>query len=270
VWFPTYDKLGDNVRKDTGISTAKYTCGIVGMAAYDGDIQENGDGDILLAYMYEEGNTWRIRADFRTHGDNEDWTVKLMCIDKAYNAGFTARKFGNLGNNVNQDTGVSSGDYVCGVVGMAARDGDIQESGDGTIWLARTVSSGGKWHIQADFRSHGDHESWDVNTLCVKKETAAPYARQPWVHRTLSNLGDNVRYDTGLSSRDYICGVVGWAALNGDIQENDDGDILRTYTFIDNNRWHVRADFRSHGDDEDWTVDILCASREFASLGAPR
>jgi hypothetical protein len=57
------------------------------------------------------------------------------------------------------------------------------------------------------------------------------------------------------------------AGLYGDIQENDDGDILQAYTYIgSNNNWHIKADFRTHGTHERWDITLLCANRSAAVI----
>lgn len=55
--------------------------------------------------------------------------------------------------------------------------------------------------------------------------------------------------------------------LNGDFQENDDGDILQAYTYIGpNNNWHLLDDFRSHRVHEMWNIDLLCVNHSAAEL----
>ena len=57
---------------------------------------------------------------------------------------------------------------------------------------------------------------------------------------------------------------MGVEALDGDINENDPGDILRTFTYTEGGVWWIRADFRTHTDHENWNVNVLCVSSEIA------
>ena len=82
--------------------------------------------------------------------------------------------------------------------------------------------------------------------------------------RSYAGLGDNVTHNTGILASDYDCGLVGMAALEGDINENDPGHILRAYTHTREGRWWIRADFRSHYDHENWDVNMLCVPRPVA------
>lgn len=80
--FQNYTGLGDNVSYDTGYSTGEYVCGIVGLAARGGDINEFGPVSPIQAYMYRHNGTWWIRADFATHCcSSENWQIILMCVD---------------------------------------------------------------------------------------------------------------------------------------------------------------------------------------------
>ncbi|MCB1033097.1 MAG: hypothetical protein KDD47_04605, partial [Acidobacteria bacterium] len=82
VFLTDFNGLPSNGFTATGISDASFVCGVVGMEAYDGDIEEHDSGDILQAYAYRQSGTWRIRADFRTHNNHENWNIKLLCIDR--------------------------------------------------------------------------------------------------------------------------------------------------------------------------------------------
>lgn len=195
IFFKSFTGLGDDVggktHYSTGIRTDEYTCGIVGFDSNRGDIQEKGTGNIILAYLYQQDNTWNIRADFRTHNGNlENWDVDVMCISNkwaslttpAAGKPFVLKEYKKLGDDISYATEFEAKDWACGVVGFAARNGDINENemdnNDANLILAymSPSSSTGKWHIRADFRTHNTHENWDVNVLCVRKDlSAAPH-----------------------------------------------------------------------------------------------
>lgn len=161
-----WNNLGGNINYNTGLSTTTYDCGIAGMAAIDGDIDEGGSGNLIQSYMYRSSGTWRIRADFHSHNDGESWDIDAMCVQKW--APVYKYEFTNVGNNVNYNTGVSSSSYVCGVAGIAAIDGDINENGSGDIIQAYLYESGGTWWFRGDIHSHNNGESWNFDMLCFQ------------------------------------------------------------------------------------------------------
>jgi hypothetical protein len=162
-----WKNLGGNVNTSTGLSTTTYECGIAGMAGRDGDINENSAGDIIQTYMYRSSGVWWLRADFRSHNNNEEWDVDALCVQKW--APVSRYEFRNLGNNVSYNTNINASTYECGVAGMAARDGDIEEHDAGTIIQSYLYKSGGTWWFRGDFRTHNNHESWDVDVLCIQR-----------------------------------------------------------------------------------------------------
>lgn len=249
----TYRSLGNNVSQYTGINASEYECGIAGMAARNGDINEDDSGNILLSYLYKENNHWKIRGDFRTHNNMESWDFDLLCLKKSV---FPVSRFEyrNLGGNVTYGTTLSTTTYECGIGGLAARNGDIDEDGSADILQAYMYRSSGRWTIRTDFHSHNNGEEWDVDALCVEK--SAPVSRHEF-----RNLGNDVNHNTFLSTSTHECGVVGIAARDGDIEEHNTGDILQAYLYKLAGTWWFRGDFRTHNDQESWDVDVLCVQR---------
>ncbi|WP_103072106.1 hypothetical protein [Aquimarina sediminis] len=66
---------------------------------------------------------------------------------------------------------------------------------------------------------------------------------------------------TDYSTRDYEAAIIGFRALNGDIQEKGTGNIIQVYMFKIVDKWAIKADFRSHGDHEIWEVDVMFVSK---------
>jgi hypothetical protein len=60
--------------------------------------------------------------------------------------------------------------------------------------------------------------------MCVEKW--APVSRYEY-----RNLGDNVNYNTFVSSSAYECGVVGIATRDDDLQENNSGNPIQAYLY---------------------------------------
>jgi PKD repeat protein len=261
ILFANFPGLGDNVHFNTGLSTATYECGIVGMAAMDGDIQEGRTANIVYAYMAEEGGSWWINADFLTHENHEDWDFGVMCISRAMSDSYEFHRRIRVDPEI-EDTvdleylGIPE-DRTCGVVGIAAWNGDIDEGGSGDHLLtahAQRNAGTGNWELRANFYSEPTSEEyWDVDLLCVY-DNPNVFLR----HEVYNQLGGRA-YDTGISSVDYACGVFGMASANGDINEGGTGSILRAYTYIGAGEdWYVMADFRSHVVEERWNLSLLC------------
>ncbi len=57
-----------------------------------------------------------------------------------------------------------------------------------------------------------------------------------------------------IPSSDWIVAIVGFAATNGDIQEDDTGNPIYVYPYISGGMWHVTADVRSHNNHEEWKI----------------
>jgi PKD repeat protein len=264
IHFRTFTRLGNDVQVNTNIDSNQYYCGIVSMAALDGDIEESGRGNILWARMVSQANKWWIHANFNSHRDSESWSVGVMCINRAYMDGFIVPDRQRVNPPTTTDLEGIPSDHFCGIVGMAAWNGDINESGSGEIIKAYAKRNPGTddWELTADFRTHGDTEEvWDLDVLCVYDNPAI------FQHETITFIPDDTPYDTGRSASQFACGIVGMAGLYGDIQENDSGDILQVYTYIgSNNNWFIKSNFRTHGTHERWDIDLLCVNRSAAVI----
>ena len=88
--------------------------------------------------------------------------------------------------------------------------------------------------------------------------------KKPIQFERFTLIGDNVHKPTGYMIEDYYCGIAGLHTGNGDIQEDDTGVILAAHTFVLNNEWHIRADFRTHNTHENWTITIMCVDTNIA------
>jgi PKD repeat protein len=269
IIFKNFAGLGSNVHQNTLIQSSMYDCGIISMAATHGDIQENGRGNILYANLSEEGGSWWIHADFRTHHDHENWSIGVICFDKNYPDAYRFYRRVHVDPAVRETIdleylNIPEG-YYCGVVGMGAWNGDIYEDGTGPYILKAYVQKNagtGIWELTANFRTHGDvEETWDVDLLCVYDN---PNVIR---HEHIYQIFGKDDYLTGLHSSEYACGIVGMAALNGDIQENDAGNIFLAYTYIGaDGYWYIQPDFRSHNTNEFWDIDMLCARSSSVNL----
>jgi murein DD-endopeptidase MepM/ murein hydrolase activator NlpD len=275
---------------DTKIPSTEYVCAIVGYQSRGGDIGEKTHGTrIIQAYLRTwaskpDGN-WLIMADFGTwNGDRnfiETWDITLLCIsteiaargDPEDGQPIFVKALPRMGDNVDQSIGYSSEKYVCGIAGFDSHAGDINEKGTGDIIQTYLYRKDGEWFVRADFRTHeGKNENWAIHVLCIDKKMASsdgPLPDKPFFLREYFNLGDNLgpknEFDTGIPVNDFVCGVVGFAARNGDIDEHNkssDANLFSAVMYEEGLTWHIRADFRTHRNDETWDVNILCLLKE--------
>lgn len=79
-----FENLGDNINFDTGYSITRYAAAITGWGTQDGDINENGTADMFKLFMYENSasSTWFVKADMRSHNNDENWFIDIMFVDK--------------------------------------------------------------------------------------------------------------------------------------------------------------------------------------------
>lgn len=279
VYFQPFSMNG-NSQLDSGISSDKYVCGIVGLQALNGDIQESSRGDILQAYMFKQysaaqgKNTWWIYADFRSQGNEEKWVLDTFCMDRATeNEGFIYRdNFRGIEGGKPYTTDISTEDYFsCNLIGLQALNGDINESGvQEVIVRAYMDNTSSKWKIVADFASHGTNEKWNANVLCFKKGSHLITEKPTFYTETFYFPANSAhKFGTGLSTTDYLCGVGGFSAEYGDINEKNSHDILKVHLVPEGNTWWIYADFSTHLHEEDWRVDVFCVSRNSSTVGPP-
>jgi PKD repeat protein len=172
----------------------------------------------------------------------------------------TGTKYSGIGSNTRYDTGISTAQTDCGILGFAALWGDINENDTANPIYAYLQDDGGTWVLYADFHTHDDHESWFFELICIDKAASESYEIFRDVRLTADGDQDaKATIDSKFGSQSY-CGVVGMAARNGDIQENDMGDILKVYARDDENdgTWELTANLRSHDSHERWELDVLC------------
>jgi PKD repeat protein len=266
VVFTTFTDLNPPVHFNTGISSSYHECGIVGMAAKHGDIAESGFGSIIYANMTAEGTSWYINADFKTHRNSETWSFSVMCFRQQDLDGYEVHRRVHIESGAPDtlDLGYLNiqENRLCGVIGMGAWSGDIKENGQG-LYIMKVFTakdSSGVWQLTANFNTHGDHEEvWDVDILCVHDD--------PSVFRIvqLDMIPGNTHRDSGISNAQYACGIVGMEILYGDINENDTGDILMAIPYVGGNgNWFVYTNFRTHGGEEQWNIDLMCVNRSAA------
>lgn len=79
------------------------------------------------------------------------------------------------------------------------------------------------------------------------------------------DLKGSPNHDTGYSTNDWVCGIFGFQTSAGDIDEGSENKpIIYVYTYQQDTKWYVRADFLSHDEHETWTVWIIAIRKAIA------
>jgi len=287
---------------NTLIPYDQYVCGVVGIAGKGGDIGEKTIVDPIDAYLTtwykDETKSWQIMLDFNTiHKDiwgntsdrPEHWDIQLMCFDRLVAAEdgpepgkpIFIKKLYWYDGEVNVSTGYRVDQYACGIAGFNSTAGDINENKTGDIFRNDLYDKDGVWWLRADFRTHDDeHEEWQHQILCVDRSWAAlghPEPGKPFVFTSYGSMGDNVgsirdsvQGLTEFYTNEWTCGVVGFSALHGDIDEGNhdyESNLLLAYMYEDTTlgKWRIRADFRTHKDNETWNADVMCVAKDYDS-----
>ncbi|MGB3494027.1 MAG: hypothetical protein WBA57_14955 [Elainellaceae cyanobacterium] len=87
----------------------------------------------------------------------------------------------------------------------------------------------------------------------------------PFVVRKFGPFPGWTNHDTGYSTDDWEAVIGGFKATGGDIDEDDSGSIIQVHTWKENGRWQIFADFRSHKDNEEWTVWVLFIQKKLVA-----
>jgi hypothetical protein len=153
------------------MKTAEWNCGLVGMAAQFGDIEEDHSHSVIMsANAFAENGQWKVEPDFVTGGKtNEHWILDALCINPNVNSvKWYFNQTGFRSEQINQ-TDVLTSEYTCGIVGVQALNGDLNEKGDDGILLSAwpISDSSGYWNFRTDIRTHDDHEDWTIDYLCA-------------------------------------------------------------------------------------------------------
>jgi len=110
-------------------------------------------------------------------------------------------------------------------------------------------------------------EDWQPRFAVLGNGDLRICGEEPIIMKRYTSLGDNIDYDTGMSSNIYAAAMIGFRAQGGDINEGShSGDLMKIYLHIANNRWYIRADFRTHHHNENWYIDVMFIRRELVRL----
>src|SRR5690606_36706489 len=117
VYFTKYFKATGGNPVDTGISTSKYVCGVVGFDARNGVMSMvRTANDSLRIYLEQYTGKWRIVSEFEDIDlsslgyQKESWNVQLMCYNRALEGDVFvySEQFRNIPGGTPLETGFSS------------------------------------------------------------------------------------------------------------------------------------------------------------------
>ncbi|MFO8035005.1 MAG: SH3 domain-containing protein [Anaerolineales bacterium] len=275
IIFRNYTNIHAGEVFTTDIRTDQYNCGVVGLAALHGDIEEHHGGNVIKIWLSRSGVNWRIEANFRTHrhdhGGQEKWSIGLMCVESGlsefYSNVYIQPQSGNT-VELNPSMYDIPENYTCSIAGYDVKDVDIPEATTGDIIQVFTrKNEDGAWEVTADFLDSGRGlENWLVQLLCFY-DNQGKILDYDDPETDLDIFAPEFGgYRTDISSNDYACGIAGMHAISGDVQEDNNGDIIRAYTYMYDGRWWVFADFRTHHENEKWDIDLICAHRSVVGI----
>jgi len=272
--FRNYTGITPGTPFVTDIPTSTYNCSVISLAALHGDIEEHNIGNVLKLWLANNGAYWTITPDFRTHrhskGGSESWSLGLMCADKNNSRFFSdiyIKPPINPTVSLNPSIYDIPEEYTCTIAGYDIKNVNVEDDSAGDIIQAYArKNSDGEWQVTADFMEEDGDESWIVQMMCFYDNQSVVLTYDDPVTNLPPFSLETGGYQTNISSNEYVCGIAGMHALDGNVNENDNGDIIRVFTYHDNVRWHVFADFRTHGQNEMWDIDLICIKRSAAQI----
>ena len=273
--FQNITNLHPGTPFQTTIPTNQYNCSVNSLAALHGDIEEHDIGNVIRVWLSNGGPYWTIEANFRTrrHGDGgqEKWSIGLLCADKNNSKFFSDIYLKPKVNNtvsLNPSYYEIPGDYTCTIAGYDVKNVNIEDDSAGDIIQVFTrKDNDGEWQVTADFLDEGGDESWIVQMMCFYDNQSVILDYDDAVIKNIPPFSsDSGAYQTSINSSEYACGIAGMHALSGNVNENNIGDIFRVYTYQKNGKWHIFADFRTHGQNEMWDIDLMCIHQSVVSI----
>ncbi|MCL4859314.1 MAG: hypothetical protein KJZ93_07900, partial [Caldilineaceae bacterium] len=83
------------------------------------------------------------------------------------------RRFENIGNDANKDTGISATDYHCVITGWAAHYDILENNAQTNMFWTYVNPTTNTWWYRVVFPSHNTHENPDIDVLCFRTEIAS-------------------------------------------------------------------------------------------------
>jgi len=300
VYFTKYFKATGGNPVDTGISTSKYVCGVVGFEARNGVMSMvRTANDSLRIYLEQYAGKWRIVSEFEDIDlsslgyQKESWNVQLMCYNRALEGDVFVytEQFRNIPGGTPLETGFSSEDYAsCGIVGTAgigvtgfryAYPNNPTLPYYSPVGLDQSFElDDGEWVLRADMDIMDGGDVWNPRVLCLKQGSYLNVQDPPVVtERVYVFTSSGNSAPSTISTADYYCGVTGYRAervilyaMNPLIPigpGNIAAELLSVKAFQKDGYWWVYANIADRNQPEDWTVDLTCVRRSSVVEGTP-
>jgi len=166
-----------------------------------------------------------------------------------------------------------SGTFSGGVSIEGGADGDVVVNGpdnNGARAALHVVAGSQEMLIDGNkLDSIGDFPqiSLSPNTQAGAKVHGPLEADPKLVEMALLDFaGDSEYYTTAYSTDEWNCMIGSFEYLDGDIMEDDAGNILRAITYRESGVWKMYADFRSHNNHEDHKIGLVCFRTGISNL----
>ncbi|MBD2094082.1 hypothetical protein H6F90_02800 [Trichocoleus sp. FACHB-591] len=166
----------------------------------------------------------------------------------------------------------ANGNIMMGTSGTTANidlTGHIQlkEYGMGGIAYLQARDDNSNRDIGLRFRTQtkGSSSRQVIEAMTINPDGNIDIVQKPIEITKYSNIGDDTNYNTGYSTSNWLCTIAGFHSGVGDINEKDSGEIIKVYAYPNSNGyWHIRADFRTHNVNENWTIWLMAIRTGFA------
>jgi PKD repeat protein len=178
---------------------------------------------------------------------------------------FIFKNFVGVAERTPINTGIPTEDYACAIVSLAAHDGKIGLMGasySDHILTAFLNHYGLYWEVYLDFTTlpagfvGGDPETWSVGVMCVDRNSSS-FIENIEFTPTESNQTVDLS-DYAEIPDNFTCMIAGYDLQNGNIENEQKGDILKAFTRKVGDEWIITADFMDKGDQEEWELQVLC------------
>ena len=175
------------------------------------------------------------------------------------------KNFTDIPEKTVTDTGVSTEDYNCAIVSLAANEGRIGYLGSvipNQVMSVFLNHYGETWEIYLDFSSiqggpiPGDPERWSAGVMCVDQASSF-FVENILFTPTTSQAGKSLDEYVEVPE-DYTCTVAGYDLQEGSVSHQTKGDVFRAYLREQEGDWEIKADFLNGDYQERWEVQVLC------------
>ncbi|UII19171.1 hypothetical protein [Fulvivirga ligni] len=98
--------------------------------------------------------------------------LMLTAMSISSEAQMRIKRYANLGNEVDYNTGFDANAWEAGVIGFQILSADVQENNTGDFLKVFMYVKNEEWHLKANLRSHKNHETWYADVIFIPKGMA--------------------------------------------------------------------------------------------------